>query len=444
MMSRPGRCRRHGPPDSSASAPSRRGGFLAALSPRRLRAALARLGSARPSTSSANGHAARGAGARRPAPAARPGGRRLGAGFLALALLAAAALAAGTAPAQAQTTVWTSTLTVGLGTYDGYDAADGTGSLGTGTFTIDGTTYTVRRLGVDTAHDLQFVIATQSGTTFTTTRLSDSDNNELTLQIESSTTANDFTTNSFPLKDASSNANISYWWDESTEGAGSLIGHGTGATPTVRLIRADTTAPSVSTTTLPTVNKKSLVITFDEALDTGSVPAPGDFTVEYTPSGQSETTVDVATGGVSVTGSTVTLTLALALIGSDSGVKVSYAKPTGTGANPLRDAAENDVANFTDTAVTNNSPDCPTGQPSDAFYTACLTVTSGDVLGNRSAGTNFNITYDGTKTVDSITTAGSNQFSILFTTRFDTDAMKDVILRDRQHGFRFCGGHQNR
>ena len=84
----------------------------------------------------------------------------------------------------------------------------------------------------------------------------------------------------------------------------------------------------------------TLTLTYDEALDTALVPAPGAFTV---------------TGGgavkrvssVSVSGSTVRLALASDPPGST--VTVSYAAPA---ANPLRDAAGNNAASFSDEAVT--------------------------------------------------------------------------------------------
>ena len=84
----------------------------------------------------------------------------------------------------------------------------------------------------------------------------------------------------------------------------------------------------------------TLTLTYDEALDTSSVPAPGAFTV---------------TGGgavkrvssVSVSGSTVRLALASDPPGSE--VTVSYAAPA---ANRLRDTAGNNAASFTDEAVT--------------------------------------------------------------------------------------------
>ena len=98
-------------------------------------------------------------------------------------------------------------------------------------------------------------------------------------------------------------------------------------------------AQSVSNATAPafqsaTVNGATLGVTFDVDLDTGSVPAPGDFFVTVEGSRR-----DVATNGVSVSGKTVTLTLASAVTPDDV-VQVRYTQP---GSNPLEGSA-NDAA----------------------------------------------------------------------------------------------------
>ena len=71
---------------------------------------------------------------------------------------------------------------------------------------------------------------------------------------------------------------------------------------------ADTTAPGLDTAT---VNATSLVLTYDEALDESSVPAPDAFTVTVTALGGTVSTRALAdTDPVAVSGATVTLTLA--------------------------------------------------------------------------------------------------------------------------------------
>ena len=112
----------------------------------------------------------------------------------------------------------------------------------------------------------------------------------------------------------------------------------------------DTTAPTPNGAT---VNGATLVITFNEALAAAANLANGAFTVKKTPSGGSETTVAL-TGSPSISGATVTLTLATAVVSTDA-VTVSYAPPTSGTANRLQDAAGNEVASFTDRTVTNNT-----------------------------------------------------------------------------------------
>ena len=123
-------------------------------------------------------------------------------------------------------------------------------------------------------------------------------------------------------------------------------------TYTVVVTRAagDTTAP---TATGATVNGATLVISFNEALAAAANLANGAFTVKKTPSGGSETTVAL-TGSPTISGATVTLTLAAAVVSTDA-VTVSYTRPTSGTANTLQDAAGNQVASFTDRTVTNNT-----------------------------------------------------------------------------------------
>ena len=131
----------------------------------------------------------------------------------------------------------------------------------------------------------------------------------------------------------------------------------------------DTTPPTVESAEVTSAAPKELVITFNEALDTSSEPAPGAFTVKVDGTAEDDPT------DVSISGSTVTLTLATALDNSQSNVTVDYANP-GSSNNPLQDASDNEVATFTGQAVTNNAPACPdtTSHPADALWTACLTV----------------------------------------------------------------------
>ena len=102
------------------------------------------------------------------------------------------------------------------------------------------------------------------------------------------------------------------------------------------------------------VDGSSLTLTYGEALDGGSRPATGAFTVEVGGSGRSVT-------GVSISGSVVTLTLNPAVEHGEPGIRVSYTVPTGAGANPIRDAVGNDARGLSNQSVTNT-----TGAPNTA------------------------------------------------------------------------------
>ena len=112
------------------------------------------------------------------------------------------------------------------------------------------------------------------------------------------------------------------------------------------------TTPTVSSAA---VNGATLTITFSEALDDTSTPANTAFTVNNTEAdGSLPFPVPVTLSGTpSISGSTVTLTLASAARPGDV-VTVNYAKPA---SNPLRASATGnaEVAAFTDQAVTNNT-----------------------------------------------------------------------------------------
>ena len=120
-------------------------------------------------------------------------------------------------------------------------------------------------------------------------------------------------------------------------------------------VTPDQRAPEVSGT--PTVDGTTLTLTFDEALDTASIPAaPGGFTVAVTRAGSAEPGYTVTGLLLSPNGTVVTLTLAQAVRGGDT-VTLAYAKPS----TPLQDraATPNEVADFTGAdakAVDNRTP----------------------------------------------------------------------------------------
>ena len=107
----------------------------------------------------------------------------------------------------------------------------------------------------------------------------------------------------------------------------------------------DTTAPALAATDPATVNGAALVLTYDEALFTGSPPVSGAFAV--TVAGTARTV-----SGVSIADNAVTLTLSPAVTGGQT-VTVAYTKPA---TNPIQDAAGNEAATFAARSVTNNTP----------------------------------------------------------------------------------------
>ena len=113
--------------------------------------------------------------------------------------------------------------------------------------------------------------------------------------------------------------------------------------------RVDTAAPTVSAAT---INGTALTLTYNEALDASSAPAPAAWTLTL----KSGAVSTVNTGGmtirdVTISGATVTLTLRAAVALSDD-VTLAYT----AGANPLRDLAGNNAANLTTQAVVNGTP----------------------------------------------------------------------------------------
>jgi uncharacterized repeat protein (TIGR02059 family) len=131
----------------------------------------------------------------------------------------------------------------------------------------------------------------------------------------------------------------------------------------------DTTAPVRTTTT---VNGSSLVINYDEPLNTSSTPASSAFDVQVNSVARGVSTVGVA-------GSAVTLTLATPVISTDT-VTVAYTMPV---SNPIEDVAGNDAATFSAVAVTNNTP------PPGGGGTFTFIASEDAQVKSTSAGTNY-------------------------------------------------------
>jgi len=113
-----------------------------------------------------------------------------------------------------------------------------------------------------------------------------------------------------------------------------------------------TATPSATDTAAPellraTVDSAALVLTWNEALDTASVPAAETFSVTVASN-------DRAVDDVVITGSAVELTLASPVVAGEV-VSVSYAVPMAPGAAPIRDSSRNAAASFTDTSVRNST-----------------------------------------------------------------------------------------
>ena len=115
----------------------------------------------------------------------------------------------------------------------------------------------------------------------------------------------------------------------------------------VRLQDVDDTAPAFSSAT---VNGATLTLAYNEALNESSAPPNDAFTVT---GGTQTRTVT----GVRVSGSAAELTLDPAVEHEETGIRVSYTVPTGTGTNPIQDAAGNDAAGLSNRPVTNQTGD---------------------------------------------------------------------------------------
>ena len=110
----------------------------------------------------------------------------------------------------------------------------------------------------------------------------------------------------------------------------------------------ETSAPTVSS---GTVDGATLTLTFSEGLTETPLPAVATFTVNV---GGNQRGVNT----LAISGSTVTLTLASAVISTDD-VSVGYTMPSDTAAARLRDLSDNPAESFTGQAVVNNTAAAP-------------------------------------------------------------------------------------
>ena len=134
------------------------------------------------------------------------------------------------------------------------------------------------------------------------------------------------------------------------------LGHkGLDHNSTHKVVTPNTAAPLLVSAS---VTGTTLTLTFSEALGAAASLANSAFTVKKTPQGASEQTVSLS-GSPVIDGATVTLTLASTVIATDTGVKVSYAKPASGSNNKLVDTGGTEVASFTDRIVTSTADTTP-------------------------------------------------------------------------------------
>ncbi len=110
--------------------------------------------------------------------------------------------------------------------------------------------------------------------------------------------------------------------------------------------KVDAVKPRLAASGGAVVDGTRLTLTYDEALDGGSRPVSGDFTVSGGDRARAVT-------GVRVNGSAVELTLDVGAEHGEAGIQVSYTP----GANPIQDVPGNDAEALSREPVTNDTPD---------------------------------------------------------------------------------------
>ncbi|WP_265284418.1 SwmB domain-containing protein [Verminephrobacter aporrectodeae] len=164
---------------------------------------------------------------------------------------------------------------------------------------------------------------------------------------------------------------------------------GTGTASSDNFI-VDTTPPVINTAT---VNGDQLVLTYTEAntLDGAALTGNAGFTV----SNAAGTAITVSGASVNATAKTVTLTLSRAVAQGEA-VSLSYTKPA-TGA-VVQDAAGNDAADFSNRAVTNNTPDRTPPQlittGDDGYQIPTISVYTGNLVLRFNDASNLNADQD--------------------------------------------------
>ena len=125
-----------------------------------------------------------------------------------------------------------------------------------------------------------------------------------------------------------------------TQGGNALLAH-TGLASNSNH-RVDTAPPTL---VRGAVSGVTLTLTFDEDLGAAASLSNAQFSVVRTPQGETEESIDL-TGAPAISGLSVTLTLASAILDTDTDVEVSYRKPTTGQSNRLIDIAGNEAESF--------------------------------------------------------------------------------------------------
>ena len=175
--------------------------------------------------------------------------------------------------------------------------------------------------------------------------------------------------------------------DAVLDGAGN--GNAARAATSVTVTVEDNTAPTLVSAVANEPFRTQVDLHFDETLVSTSIPAASAFTVKVEGNSRTPTNATRQVGG-----KTIGLDLDAAdAIKPGETVTISCTKPTGTGANPLKDAASNEVASFTDVAVTNllaaTAPDAPGNLVATATHADKVALNWDTPWNNGSAITRF-------------------------------------------------------
>lgn len=130
----------------------------------------------------------------------------------------------------------------------------------------------------------------------------------------------------------------------------------------------DVTAPVLVSATVEDASDTLIVLTYNEALDTGSIPDIADFSITVNAGAATILSIDVV-------GSTVVLEIDTAVVFGDT-LDIDYV----AGTNPIQDVAGNDAANLSGQVITNNVAGGGGGYDADAAAYFAAVATAGVTL----------------------------------------------------------------